>query len=182
MAAFVRRGPPGHPGLQQNARPVLPEHVRARLDARYGKSAETAEGSTANSGASGGESLAQRMARQRQERSKERLASTSLTIEDSRQGPPAWHGLGLRDDFTNPQRMWQEQRMQQQQKMMETQMQREQRMIEQKIMEKEKRELERHRARAAARQRGPARKESSAQAQGVTSHLKVGAAAMQLVG
>jgi hypothetical protein len=149
---------------------MLPERIRDKLNARYGVHMEedVAAPRQAPTGTpSNNESMAQRMARRRQERSAERTAS--LIIEDSREGPPAFHGLGLRDDYTNPQRMWQEQAMQNRQRSMENQMQREQAILQQRMIEKEKMQVERQKRRAAAMGKKPGE-----------THLKVGAEAMQL--
>ena len=124
MAAAIRRGPAGNPGMGQQSRPMLPEHIARKLNARYGKSAMVdANGAAMREDSEFSESMndsrAARMARRRQQRSAER--TSSLVIEDSREGPPAFHGLGLRDDYTNPQRMWQEQMVQNRQRQMELQ-------------------------------------------------------------
>ena len=183
MASAVRRGPSGHPGLATGpTRPVLPEHIQKKLDERHGmdrKKGATPPDTPNGDDSFAGGSMAQRLAARRQQRSAERTAGLGgkgievMRIEDSAVGPAAWHGLGLRDDTIDPQRVWQEQMMQQKQKQMETQMQREQKMMEERILEREKMKLEQHRARVEARRSAPARKESSAQALGVQSHLKI---------
>ena len=178
----------GHPGMQMgNSRPVLPEHIQRKLNERHGVPSDYIEATLAGAPAasadapSSGGSMAQRMAARRQQRSAERSPGlggagiSAMVIEDSAKGPAAWHGQGLRDDTMNAQRVWQEQMMQQRQKQMETQMQREQRMLEERMLAREKDLAERQRKRVEARRSGPARKESSAQALGVQSHLKVAA-------
>lgn len=171
MAAPVRRGPMGHPGLAAGSQPVLPERLQRKLNERHG---------VARDDMSGAGSMAQRMAMRRQQRSAERQAGLggagieAMGIQDSRQGPPAWHGIGLRDQTVDAQRVWQEQMMQQRQHQMENSMQREQRIMEEQMLAREKRKVEQHKNRVEARRSAIARNESSAQALGVQSHLKVG--------
>ena len=172
MAAAIRRGPAGNPGMGQQSRPMLPEHIARKLNARYGKSAMVdANGAAMREDSEFSESMndsrAARMARRRQQRSAER--TSSLVIEDSREGPPAFHGLGLRDDYTNPQRMWQEQMVQNRQQQMELQMQREQQALEQRLLANERRKLSQQKARADARRSAVA----GTNAPKVESHLKV---------
>lgn len=161
--------------MQQGSRPILPESIARKLEARYGKTEEAGP-----TGSGGGDSLAGRVAARRQQRSAERsaVAAAALMVEDSREGPPAWHGLGLRNDHTNPQRMWQEQMQQQRQKQMEMQMQREQDALQQRVLAQERKQLERQKARAEARSRSVCA--TSANPKSVQSNLKVqGASALQ---
>lgn len=162
MQMRQRMGTPG------GAKPVLPESIRSRLDARYGKSGED-ELSLDPTGTPAGESMAARMARRRQQRSEQRTAAMSL--EDAR-GGPSWQGIGLRDVTINHQSQWQQQMQQNQQQMMEQQMQREQDALQQRLLAKEKLQMQRQKARAEAKGRNGNK---------VVSHLKVsGSAALPL--
>ena len=160
----------------------LPDRILHKLNARHGvtntEGDEMRDDEQKEFSDTG--SMAQRMAMRRRQRSEARHAARgglgleAMKVEDSKSGPPAWHGLGLRDMTVDPKTLWQDQMVQQRKNQIQVQMNREQYAMEQQMLAREKRELERHRARVEARRSAVARKESPATAFGVQSHLKVG--------